>query len=402
LREQAPRLNLKIMGLLGFLLVNFLIFLTPEAGWTAGAGTEVRRIGLSKVGEDTRLTVMLERQTPARIVTTSAAGRPQLVVEFPQARGAQLPRRLPGDDLLVEQVTTESGASGVRIVLDLYPERPYAFWRRTLPGAAGQSIFILGMKPDMTAPAVQARMSPPRSPEPEMPSSLDDLREPDPDNLPPPPSAEPAEQPSYPGPRLGTGASNIAEIKTLIPKAGSVLQGLENEGWAVSDSHNYDRPRPSRDFTLTNRRYPELVVKVVYLPANARNTPNIGIMELSTERANSETATKYQGLRQWSFAKIKQKYEDIGDFFDDALKPLRVKLREETKALTLRDAAVFQGFVKSACPQNPQVADQVMSHVREKVNQRFEGVQYTVCDNPLMLLNMVDFLYVKVYFVDSR
>jgi hypothetical protein len=405
LQQPAPRLNFKIMGFLGFLLVNFLILCSPETGWTAGAGAEVRRIGLSKVGEDTRLTVMLAQQTPVRIVTTSAAGKPQLVVEFPQARGTQLPRRLPGDDLLVEQVTTETGAgSGVRIILDLYPERPYAFWRRTVPGSAGQSVFILGLKPDLAAPAVQAQMSPSRAPEPEPPSALDDLREPDPDNLPPPPpvTAEPYGAPSYPGPRLGTGAGNIAEIKSLIPKAGPVLQGLESEGWAVSDSHNYDRPRPSRDFTLTNRRYPELVVKVLYLPANAPSTPNIGIMQLSTDRSTSESATKYQGLRQWSFARIKKNYEDIGDFFDDALKPLRVKLREETKAITLRDAAVFQGFVKNACPQHPQVADKVMSHVREKVNQRFEGVQYTVCDDPLVLLNLVDFLNVKVYFVDTR
>ena len=43
-----------------------------------------------------------------------------------------------------------------------------------------------------------------------------------------------------------------------------------------------------------------------------------------------------------------------------------------------------------------------MSHVREKVNPRFEGVQYTVSENPLIILNQVDFLYVKAYFLDSQ
>ncbi len=122
---------------------------------------------------------------------------------------------------------------------------------------------------------------------------------------------------------------------------------------------------------------------------------------LSTENLTGETATEYRGLRQWSFAKIKQKYEDIGDFFDDALKPLRVKLREQTKSLALRDAAVFQNFLKLACPSNPQVADQVMNHVRAKVSPRFEGVQFTVSENPLTILNLVDFLYVKVYYLEA-
>ena len=127
---------------------------------------------------------------------------------------------------------------------------------------------------------------------------------------------------------------SFAELRRLMPKAARLLQGLEAEGWVVSESNRYDRPgrRFSRDFILTNRKYPELVVKIAYLPANIPNTPNIDIIMLSTENLTGETATEYRGLRQWSFAKIKQKYEDIGDFFDDALKPLRVKLREETKS----------------------------------------------------------------------
>ena len=188
-----------------------------------------------------------------------------------------------------------------------------------------------------------------------------------------------------------------------MPKAAQLLQSLEADGWIVSESNRYDRPgrRFSRDFILTNRKYPELVVKIAYLPANVPNTPNIGFIMLSTENFTSANATQYRELRQLSFAKIKQKYEDIGDFFDDALKPLRVKLREETKAVTLRYAAVFQNFLKLACPTNPQVVDQVMNHVRDKVNKRFEGVQFTVSENPLTFLNLVDFLYLKVYYLDA-
>jgi len=406
LQPQAPKMNLWVAGFLALLCCSFWIILTPLAGGIGSAGaTEVRRVGLSKVGENTLLTVMLDGPAQARVVTQSAAGKPQLVVEFPQARAGRLPRRLAGDDLLVEQVTTQTAVSGsgVRVVLDLFPERPYSFWRQTKPGAGGQSVFILGLQPDLTAPPVRAELAPSRIPEPspEPPSDPEDLREREPDNLPAPPRGD---EPSYPAPRMGAGTGSFAEIKNLIPKAGPLLQGLETQGWTVADFHNYDRPgqRFSRDFTLINRRYPELVVKIVYLPGNTPGTPNIGIMQLSTEKVGGETAAKYQNLRQWSFARIKKDYEDIGDFFDDALKPLRVKLREETKTLALRDAAVFQGFLKAACPQNPQLAEKVMSHVREKVNPRFEGVQYTVSEDPLVILNMMDFLNVKVYFVESR
>jgi hypothetical protein len=102
-----------------------------------------------------------------------------------------------------------------------------------------------------------------------------------------------------------------------------------------------------------------------------------------------------------SFAEIRKDHEDIGDFFDDTLKPYRVKLREETKALVLRSPQVFQNFLNLAT-RNPTVTEKVMGHIREKVNQRFEGVQYTELENPLVLLSLVDFLYVRVYFLETR
>jgi len=191
----------------------------------------------------------------------------------------------------------------------------------------------------------------------------------------PEPSAPRDDEGGYQEPRSNVAPGSFAEVRRLMPKAAQLLQGLEAEGWAVSESNRYDRPgtRFSRDFILNNQKYPELVVKIAYLPANVPNTPNIDIIMLSTENLTGETATEYRGLRQWSFAKIKQKFEDIGDFFEDALKPLRVKLREQTKSVALRDAAVFQNFLKLAGANNHQVADQVMQHIRAKVSPRFEG-----------------------------
>jgi hypothetical protein len=386
--------------ILAWLLV--VLFCLSHYAWGAGA-VEVRRLGLSKVGDDTLLTVILDRAATPRVSTREAAGKPQLVVEFPGARAGHLPRHLEGDALLVQQVLTETAApgGGVRIVLDLFPEKAFTYWKMNRPGAGGQTLFILGLKADPKARPVQARVVPAVEPEPvptaPAPGEFQE-REARPDTSPPG-----EDEGGYQEPKGSVAPGSFAELRRLMPKAAQLLQGLETEGWAVSESNRYDRPgkRFSRDFILNNRKYPELVVKIAYLPANIPNTPNISIVMLSTENVTGETATQYQGLRQWSFAKIKGKYEDIGDFFDDALKPLRVKLREQTKSVALRDAAVFQNFLKLACPNNPQVADQVMKHVQAKVSPRFEGVQFTVSENPLVILNLVDFLYVKVYYLET-
>jgi hypothetical protein len=385
-----------------------LLFCLTQHAW--GAAVEVRRLGLSKVAEDTLLTVILDRAATPRVSSREVSGKPQLIVDFPGARAGQLPRHLEGDELLVQQVVTETAApgGGVRIVLDLFPERPFTYWKMNRPGTGGQSLFILGLKPDPKAHPVQARVMPPAEPEPisavpepipaAPPPGEFQEREPIPDPSPP---AE--DEGGYQAPRGTVAPGSFAELRRLMPKAAQLLQGLETDGWVVSESNRYDRPgkRFSRDFMLNNHKYPELVVKIAYLPANVPNTPNINIIMLSTENVTGQAATEYRNLRQWSFAKIKQKYEDIGDFFDDALKPLRVKLREQTKSIALRDAAVFQNFLKLASPTNPQVADQVMKHVQAKVSPRFEGVQFTVSENPLIILNLVDFLYVKVYFLET-
>lgn len=395
---------LKKIGWVGILCLCLGLMPGADAAWGRSAALEVRRVGLSRVEENTMLTVVLSRAAEPRISTRSERGKPQLVVEFPQAQAGRLPRVMAGDDLLVEQVVTESSpGSGVKIVLELYPEQPYKFWRRSSAGAAGQVLFTLGLTPDPSAPQMRQAQ-----PAPETRVTGETPGEP---RMTPEPPLEPGSEPP-PGPEEGgykeeRGAvttGTFAEIQRLIPKAGPLLQGLEKDGWVVSDSHTYDRPgqRFSRDFVITNRQYPELAVKIVNLPANAPNVPGINIVTLTTDGLTSDAANEYRSLRQWSFSRIKQKFEDIGDFFEDALKPLRVKLREETKSLVLRRAQVFTTFLQRACPQNPRVGQQVMDHVKEKVNPRFEGVQYTISENPLVILNMVDFLYVKVFLLESR
>ncbi|MHB8068841.1 MAG: hypothetical protein ACYDIC_13200 [Desulfobaccales bacterium] len=382
------------IGWAGILCLCLGLMPAADAAWGRSGTLEVRRVGLSRVEENTMLTVVLSGAAEPRISSRSERGKPQLVVEFPQAQAGRLPRVMAGDDLLVEQVVTESSPGmGVKIVLELFPEQPYKFWRRSAPGAGGQVLFTLGLTPDPTA--AQMRQTP--APEPRM--AAEPPLEPGPE--PPPPAPQ---EGGYKEERGTVATGTFGEIQRLIPRAGPLLQGLQTDGWVVSDSHNYDRPgqRFSRDFVITNRQYPELAVKIVNLPANAPNVPSINIITLTTDNLGSEAANQYRSLRQWSFSQIKQKFEDIGDFFEDALKPLRVKLREETKNLVLRDAKVFQTFLQRACPQNPRVAQQVMDHVKEKINPRFEGVQYTISEDPLVILNMVDFLYVKVFFLETR
>jgi hypothetical protein len=381
-----------------------LLFCLAQPVWGVGGGVEVRTLGLSKVGENTLLTIVLDRVATPRVSCREVSGKRQLVVDFPRAQAGRLPSHLEGDELLVQQVLTETNApgGGVRITLDLFPEKPYVYWKQIRPGKGGQTFFILGLKPDLKSRTVQARVVPSGEPPapPPAPASPGELREQE--TVPEPPG--PAEdEGGYQEPKGSVSPGSFAELRRLMPKAARLLQGLETGGWTVAESNRYDRPgrRFSRDFILTNAKYPEMAVKIAYLPANLPNTPNIDIIMLTTDSLTSEAATQYRGLRQWSFAQIKKKYEDIGDFFDDALKPLRVKLREETKTMVLRHAAMFENFLKLACPNNPQVVDQVMKHVREKVSPRFEGVQYTVSENPLVILNLVDFLYVKVYYLDT-
>jgi hypothetical protein len=371
---------------------------------------QVRRLGLSKVGDNTILTVVLDRPATPRVKSLEVAGEPQLVVDFPRARAGRLPNRLEGDDILVKQVLTDtkSPTGGVRIILKLFPEIPYTYWKKSRPGQAGQTFFLLGLKSAASTSRVQTRPEPPVAAPTPPAETTPEVRMPEPAttaDAPEPTEPEPAEsEGESPKPMTTAVPGSFGELTSLMPRAASLLQGLRDSGWVLVESNRYDRPgrRFSRDFTMTNSKYPELVVKIAYLPANVPNTPNIDIIMLSTENIQSEAATKYRDLRQWSFAKIKKKFEDIGDFFDDAMKPVRVELRKETQAVALKDAVVFQNFLKLVKPNDPQLIDKVMKHIREKVSPRFKGVEYTESEKPLVFLNLVDFLYVKVYFVGDH
>ena len=254
--------------------------------WGAGGAVEVRRLGLSKVAENTLLTVVLDRAATPRVSARNVAGKPQLVVDFPGARAGQLPTHLEGDESLVQQVLTETASPGAGCASSWTSSRrsPTPSGSRAGPAPAGQFLFILGLKPDTKARPVQARVVPPSEPArrphcaagEEIPGERDGPRA----------SSDPrTKKAATRSPKANVAPGSFAELRSLMPKAAPLLQGLETEGWAVSESHRYDRPgkRFSRDFILTNNRYPELAVKIVYLPANVPNTPNIDIIMLTTE-----------------------------------------------------------------------------------------------------------------------
>lgn len=354
---------------------------------------EVRQVGISRVGEQTLLTVILNRQAAPLIVQRTDMGIPQLVIDFPQARAGVLPPQQFGDDLLVKRVLTQVAPSGrgVQIILEMDPQRPYIWWRRSQPLKGGQIAFMIGVKPE-GAPA-QTQVLPPPPPEP--PALEERRREPAPE-----PAPEPQWAPPPSGPRPAGG---FPELRYLMPQAAALWQFLEKDGWTMAETRDYDRPgkRFSRGFTLTNSRYPEAVINVAHIPANTPGAPDINVIDLDFERLSSQTAQEYRELKKWDFSKIKHKYEDIGDFFDEALKPLRVKLRRECQDLALRWPSLIQEFVRHAAPQQTKAAEEVMGHIKAKVNPRFEGVQFTISEKPLLILNLVDFLYIRIYYLGN-
>ena len=382
----------------GLVLILISFITVPYWGTTAqaqafGEAVELRHVGISRVGEQTLLTVILNRQAAPLIVQKSAAGIPQMIIDFPQARAGVLPPQQFGDDLLVKRVLTQVAPSGrgVQIILEMDPQRPYTWWRRSQPLKGGQIAFMVGVKP-AGAPA-QAQVLPPPPPEP--PALEERRREPAPE-----PEPEPQWAPPPSGPRPAGG---FPELRYLMPQAAALWQFLEKDGWTVSETRDYDRPgkRFSRGFTLTNSRYPEVVINVAHIPANTPGAPDINVIDLDFERLHSQTAGEYREMKKWNFSKIKQNYEDIGDFFDEALKPLRVKLRKECQDLALRWASLIQEFVRNAAPQQTKAAEEVMGHIKAKVNPRFDGVQFTIAEKPLLILNLVDFLYIRVYYLGN-
>ncbi len=383
--------------LAGLTLVILAVWGGPTRVWGSASILEVESLGLSRSGDTTLLTVLVNRAADARVTTETIGGTPRLVVEFFQAQAGRLPARVWGDDVLVRQVDTEvsSAARTVRITLELIPNRPYRFWRQSRRLASGQWVFLVGLK-SAADPAQEERPAPARKEAPSLPEP------PTPRVGQPVWKAEAPRQYQPPPEAGGPLSGEFAELGRLTPKTASLLRYLETDGWVLEKSEDYDRPgqRFSRGFFLNNAKHPEMVVKIAYLPANTPGAPNVGIITLSMENLGGETAAEYRKLRKWSFSQIKQKFEDIGDFFDDALKPLRVKLRQQCQELANREATFLKHYLQQAFPGNPEVADQVLKHIQQKVSPRFEGVQYTISEDPLGILNLVDFLFVRVYYLE--
>ncbi len=101
---------------------------------------------------------------------------------------------------------------------------------------------------------------------------------------------------------------SFAELRRFLPKAERLLQSLETEGWTVGESHTYDRPgqRFSRDFVLSNRKYPELAVKIVHLAPVPPAPPNIGIVSLTTDNLGGRRPASIKACASGASAGLKR------------------------------------------------------------------------------------------------
>jgi hypothetical protein len=395
------------------ILGAFIALCSPSECRAFAQGVEVRNLGLSRLGGRTMLTVILDRAANPTVSPYTGVDRAQVVVDFSKARAGKLPEGLAGDDVLVKKVRTEVSEAGVKIILEMFPERPYIMKREIRPLSGGLAMFRLGLEADPSGTPVKeppaSAMPAPQEPlAPPEPKSQDRATQQAPatsseEQTPgePAPVAPTPQEPVAPPATLAAPTGTFAELYQLMPQAKGLLDFLRGEGWTVAQARSYDRPgkRFSRGFHLTNSRYPELQVKIAHLPPNAPAAPSINIIDLSMDNLLGQAPDEYRNLRQWNFGKIKTKYEDIGDFFDEALKPLRVEIRKKCQELALRYSHFIVNFLRQVVPGNPQLADKAITLIRKKVNPRFEGVQYTLSDNPLIMLNLVDFLYVRVYYI---
>ena len=354
---------------------------------------EVRNLGISRVGERTMLTVILNQAANPQVSPYTGANRSQLVIDFPQAQATGLPSSLTGDDVLVKSVKTEVSAAGVKIILEMFPDRPYIMSREISPLKGGLALFRLNLRPDTSAGAPAPEPAPATSPAP--PSPQVPVAPPETQAAPPPQPPAAPEAGSVPA----TG--DFAEIYRMVPQARGLWDFLRQDGWTVAKAQSFTSPgqKGGRSFTLTNSRYPEMHVRIAHLLSAGPGVPNINVVDLSMDGLTGRTPDKYRDLRKWSFGQIKSKYEDIGDFFEDALKPLRVDIRRDCQMLAHRHAQFITDYLRQAVPAKPGLADQAMTLINKKISPRFEGVQYTLSDNPLTILNLVDFTYIRVYYL---
>jgi|UniRef100_A0A7C3V476 hypothetical protein len=361
-------------------------------------GVEVRNLGLSRVGERTMLTVLLSRPASPRVSPYAGANQTQLVVEFPQASAAALPPEVAGDQELVKDVKTEVASTGVKIILNMFPGRPYLLQKETVSLKSGAALFQLSLRPDFNAPPATP---PPATAYPAPP-------EPSPQTAPGGPVAQeetpapaPYPEPAAPSFSAPPPSGEYAEIYRLIPQARGLWDFLRRDGWTVAKSQTFDSPgkRLSQAFTLTNSRFPDMSVRIAHVPPSGPGAPAINIVDLAMDRLTGGAADEYRMMRHLSFGQIRSKYEDIGDFFEDALKPLRVEIRKKCQELAERRSLFITDYLRQAVPQKPGLADEVLARIRKKVSPRFEGVQYTLSEHPLTILNLVDFTYIRIYYL---
>jgi hypothetical protein len=389
------------------LLVGILagwIFWQPQLGHSQSNDLIITQVGLSQVQGTTYLTMILNRAEQPRIQPVTDRQSPQLFIDFPKARITDVPLVQTGDQQLVKQVRTASlpGGNGVRIIVDLVPDRPYSYWRSSKSGAKGGFQYMVGLKPDSPgsggyAPgSAAARGTAAPSPGPTEPSA-------------PSGSSSPApEESASDGEGRGTASSEyqrptsgeMGEIARLMPAAGPALGFLEQKGWRVQKDSSGRSSRPgSQKFLLASSQYPNLSVTAEHIPTKASGSPGINVIAVSTDKLVDSDADKYRQMVRWDLQKIKSHYEDIGDYYDDGLKPLRLRLRERSKAIVLRDYDFFKQFLEAAVPQKPELAEKLKKHVQDKVNKRLEGAQYTESENPLTIMDMADFYTLRVYFI---
>jgi lipoprotein-anchoring transpeptidase ErfK/SrfK len=131
----------------------------PSPTMAAPPSAEVRNLGISRVGERTMVTVILNQAANPRVTPYTGANRSQVVIEFPQAQAAKLPETQAGDESLVKSVKTEVSATGVKIIVEMFPDRPYRMSREILPLSKGLAMFRLGLRFDPNA--VPAKEAPP-------------------------------------------------------------------------------------------------------------------------------------------------------------------------------------------------------------------------------------------------
>ncbi len=231
--------------------------------------------------------MILSQAEQPRIQPLADRQAPQLLIDFPKARVANVPVAQAGDQQLVKQVRTAAlPGGGVRIIVELMPGKPYSYWRSSRMGARGGYQYIVGIKPDSPRSEtylpvyrlqreLQEAVAPSRTYSSERESN----------------STAEAERPSYGESSSYSGSSEyqrptsgeMGEIARLMPAAGPVLGFLQQQGWSVQKDSS-GRGGASQKFLLASSRYPNLSIKIEHIPTRAAGSPGINLIAVSTDK----------------------------------------------------------------------------------------------------------------------